>query len=170
MNMTAFGTQQMIQAERELDGRIDFAFSKAAELREKMAEVDEKLAKDNAPPTAREVEQFRAYIQGHAQTAEWQVVLERIARGELTWRKIVEDLAENQVDRDVSAAMASLSKVAKPSFEELVASGVLPDPAAVTAEDKPKPEESARESRRARPAYGDNDDDWNEDQSIFVRR
>jgi len=159
------GTQQMIQAERELDGRINFAFSKARELQAKIEEIDEKLAKDSAPPSAEEVDQFRTYVLSHARTDEWQVVTDRIDRGELSWRQIVEGIAENTVDRDVSAAFASLSKVPPATLDSLIASGVLPDPDAAV-EQAPE-EEDASPARPA--AYGDDDDEWNEDQSIFRR-
>lgn len=125
-----FGTPEMAQAERELDGRIDYALAKARELQARVDEVEEKLAKDE-PPTDQEVERFRAYIVGHAQTEEWQRVIERIGKGELTWRQIVEGMvmATGQVDDGVKAAFASLSTVPPASMEELVEIGVLPEPA-----------------------------------------
>lgn len=143
-----FGTPEMDQAERELDGRIDHALAKARELQAKVDDVEASLAKDE-PPSDQEVERFRAYIVGHAKTEEWQRVIERIARGELTWRQIVEGMvmATGHVDAGVKAAFASLSTVPPASMEELVEIGVLPEPAppadAEQAEqEQPEPDQS----------------------------
>ncbi|GAB3451346.1 hypothetical protein [Actinophytocola sediminis] len=161
-----FSTQQMIQAERELDGRIDFAFSKARELQAKVEEVEEKLARNATPLTHEDVERFRAYILGHARTDEWQLVIDRIDKGELIWRGIVEGVDEGTLDREVTAAMASLSKVPPASVETLVEIGVLPDLNPSTqdtedTEDTDKPDKAAVDEV--------DDEEWGEDQSIFNR-
>ncbi|MEU6645948.1 hypothetical protein ABZ863_25835 [Saccharomonospora sp. NPDC046836] len=158
-----YRSTRMVQAERELDGRIDFAFSRARILQEKAEEVEQKLAKDAQPPTNEEVARFKAYVLGHARTEEWQVVVERIGRGELTWRQIVESVAEGRLDRDVSAAMASLTRVPPTTMESLTQSGVLPDLDKAAAEDKD--EKPAQDTRHERPALSD--DEWFEDQSFL---
>lgn len=120
-------TPEMMHAERELDARIDHALGKARELREKVDEVEADLAKQ-PPPTDAEVERFKAFILGHARTEPWQLVIERIERGHLTWRQVVESVSSGRVDPDVRAAMASLRDVPPASQETLVEIGVLPDP------------------------------------------
>lgn len=168
-----YRSPQMVQAERELDGRIDFAFGKARTLRAKVEEVEQKLAEDAQPPTNAEVERFKAYVLGHGRTAEWQVVLERIGRGELTWRQIVEGVADGRFDRDVSAAMASLSRVPPASMESLVEIGVLPDlEKAGQAEEQdaeqPAGDDGETPGEGASSARDDNDDDeWFEAQSVL---
>lgn len=158
-----FSTQQMIQAERELDGRINFAFSRARELQAKLQEVEEKLARDTEPLTNEDVERFKAYILGHARTDEWQLVIDRIEQGELSWRQVVEGVAEGRLDRDVSAAFASLSKVPPATVDSLVTIGVLPDL------DKAAHDADGDENNRDDRDRSDDDDEWSEDQSIFNR-
>lgn len=164
-----FSTPQMIQAERELDGRIDFAFTRAQELRAKVHEVEEKLAKDSEPLTSAEVEQFRTYVLGHARTEEWQPVIDRIERGESSWRQVVEGIAEGRFDRDVSAALASLSKVPPASVESLVALGLVHEVEKPTQDADSGKGDRAPAARR-RPAAPPDDDEWFEDRSIYVRR
>lgn len=163
-----FRTPQMIQAERELDGRINVAFNRARELQAKVQEVEEKLAKDTKPLTNEEVERFKRYILGHARTDEWQPVLDRIERGELTWRQIVEGLAEGRLDREVSAALASLSKVPPATMDSLVSIGVLPDPDKA-AQDTDGGEKDRGRNGRGRSNEPVDDDDYFENQSIFRR-
>ncbi|TCP53455.1 hypothetical protein EV191_10422 [Tamaricihabitans halophyticus] len=166
-----YRTPQMERAERELDGRIDFALSKAREVQAKTEEVEQKLAQDTTPLTNAEVDRFKAYIEGHVKTPEWQAVLERIARGELTWRQIVEGVAEGELDRDVSAAMASLTRVPPANTAELTAIGVLPDmdKAAKAMRDAEAPEQggSTESAPRARASEPADDDDWFEGGSIM---
>lgn len=165
-----FSTPQMIQAERELDGRIDFAFSRAQELRAKVHEVEEKLARDTEPLTNAEVEQFKAYVLGHARTEEWQPVIDRIERGESSWREVVEGVAEGRFDQDVSAALASLSKVPPATVESLVDMGLVADLDKAAQDADSGEKDRGRDDRRRSTARSDDDDEWFEDQSIYVRR
>ncbi len=136
-------TPEMVQADRELDARIDYAFKSMHDVRGAAEEIDEKYG-DEPPPTAEEVERFRTYITGHAHTEEWRVVMERIARGELTWRGIMEDFLAGRTDREVSAAFASLQRVPPATEQELTELGMVapvePEPPAAP---EPEPDEPA---------------------------
>jgi len=148
----------MEQAERELDARIDYAFSKAREAEHKAQDLEQRQGPPE-PPTDEDVERIKAYVEGHGRTEEWQRVLERVNRGELTWRQIVEGLATGRLDRGVAAAFDSLSRVPPASVEELIASGVLAaDP---PAEPPPAAEEPPRPAaRRPRPVEEEDEDSY----------
>src|SRR5688500_16540112 len=96
-------TPEMKHAERELDGRIDHALGVVRKVREQLAEFERKVG-DPAPPTEEDVERVRTFVLAHARTDEWQPVLDRINRGELTWREVVSGLAAGNADRSVAAA------------------------------------------------------------------
>lgn len=141
-------TPEMTQAERELDGRIDHALGVAAEVESTVEEFERRVGPPE-PPTDTEVERIKVFVLGHARTDEWQPVLDRINRGELTWRQVVEGLATGHADRSVAAAFDSLSTVPPASFEKLVEIGLFP---ASLPADAPSEEDVAA-------AADDNDDD-----------
>jgi hypothetical protein len=121
----ALYTPEMEHAEREMEARADYALSVGRRVQEQTEKLSDKLGPPE-PPTDEDVERIRKFILGHAMTEQWRHVVERINRGELTWRGIVEGLAYGTLDRGVSAAFASLSRVPAVSMEELVQSGVFP--------------------------------------------
>jgi hypothetical protein len=115
-------TYEMVQAERELDARIDYALRLGHEV---AAEVDsaEQTLGENEPVTDADVSRMKAFILGCARTPEWELVIGRIDEGELTWRLVLEQMT---TDRDVAAAFESLSKVPPVSMEILIQNGVFP--------------------------------------------
>lgn len=126
----------MRQAERELEGRIDHALGVANRVRAQVAEFERKVG-PQSPPSDEDVDRIRTFVLGHARTDEWQPVLDRIDRGEMTWREVVTGLATGHADRGVAAAFDSLAKTAPASVEDLVGLGIFPahlpdDPAAGT--------------------------------------
>jgi hypothetical protein len=142
-------TPEMVQAERELDGRIDHALSVAAEVQAKVDEFERHVGEPE-PPTDAEVDRIRAFVLGHARTDEWQPVLDRINRGELTWRQVVEGLATGHTEPAVAAAFDSLSTVPPASFEKLVEIGIFP---ASLPDEAPEEEAAVTEN-------DDDDDQW----------
>ncbi|WP_218160273.1 hypothetical protein [Amycolatopsis marina] len=138
---------EMERADRELDDRIDQAFSQAREVRLKAGEIAQKVAEDSGPPTAEEVERIRKFVLGHALTDEWQRVIDLINRGELTWREVVEGLATGGLDHRVAAAFDSLSAIPPADMEKLIEIGVLPtEPSGAQAENKPEERQSRRDN------------------------
>lgn len=139
---------EMEQAERELDARIDYALKTAREAEAQAAELEAKLAEDQEPPTDEQVERIKTYVLGHARTPEWEPVLERIERGHLTWRQIVDGLANGGLDREVAAAFDSMAHVPPASLEKLIEIGVFPAdlPSEKPAEDEPEDEEPEADS------------------------
>ncbi len=115
-------TPEMTQAERELDGRVEYALRVAGRVREQVASLDRKPV----AVTDEDVERVRAFVLGHARTDEWQPVLDRIDRGELTWRQVVEGLAHGGADRETAAAFEALRNTPPPSVAKLVEIGVFP--------------------------------------------
>jgi hypothetical protein len=138
--------RDMTQVERELDGRIDHALGVAGRVRARLTELRRK-AGTPAAPTDEDVERIKAFVLGHARTDEWRPVLDRIDRGELTWRAVAEGLARGGADRDVATAFDTLSAVPPASVEKLVEIGVFPA--------RPPAEEAATEP----PVDEDRDDD-----------
>ena len=146
-------TPEMDHAERELDARADYALGLARELEEK-TEAFEQRFNEKEPPSEEDVERMRKYILGHAMTEQWRAVVERINRGELTWREIVDGLFYGTLDRQVSSAFASLNRVPPASMEELIQLGVLPAPPS----NQPVAEAEAPDNRRTKPDH--DEDDW----------
>ncbi|MFI7677616.1 hypothetical protein [Actinophytocola sp. NPDC049390] len=134
-------TPEMTQAERELDGRIEHALRVAGRVREQLTSLDRKAV----PVSDEDVERVRAFVLGHAHTDEWRPVLDRIDRGELTWRQVVEALATGNADRAVATAFDSLPKATPATVEKLVEIGVfpahLPEPPPVEAPRPPVDED-----------------------------
>lgn len=95
-------TAEIQHAERVLDAAIDGA---AATLR-RSDELLAELEATEEPATEEEIEGLRALLTGRGRTPEVEVLLDRIARGEFTWR----DLAEGRLalDPGVQAAFESL--------------------------------------------------------------
>lgn len=145
--------EEMAQVERELDARIDHALARGREV-ERLAEELHRRQGPPEPPTDEEVQRIKAYVLGHARTEEWNRVIERINRGELTWRQIVEGLGTGRLDRMVAAAFDSLSRVPPASLDELIETGVFPP---MPSEDKPADEEP-KNKRASR--HDDEDDDY----------
>lgn len=136
-----FTSPQMIQADRELDARIDYAMKASHDVRAALEEMEQR-EKDEPPPSDEEVERFRRFVTGHVRTDEWQRVLERIDRGELTWRGLVEDFAAGRTDREVNAAFASLQHAPPASEQELIELGIQaaePADAGDVVDDAPPP-------------------------------
>lgn len=136
---------EMAQVERELDARIDHALAQGREV-ERLTEELERRTGPPEPPTDEEVQRIKAFVLGHARTEEWNRVIERINRGELTWREVVEGLSTGRLDRSVAAAFDSLSRVPPASLDELIESGVFPPmpPDDAPAEDEPKTSDTRR--------------------------
>lgn len=145
-------TPEMAQAERELDARIDHAMSVMSRVRAKVDEFEQKVGEPERP-TDDQVERIKNFVVGHAKTAEWQLVIDRINRGQLTWRQVVEGLAYGNLDSEVSAAFRSLSRVPPASMEKLVEIGVFPRelPAEAPAEDEAADEAAEPRAPRRRP-------------------
>ena len=159
----ALYTPEMEHAEREMDARADYALSVGRRVQEQTEKLDAKLGPPE-PPTDEDVERIRQFVLGHAMTEQWRLVVERINRGELTWRVIVEGLVYGTLDRGVSAAFASLSRVPPVSLEALVQPGVfpadqLPGPAGEEKKETPPP------ANRRRPR-ADDDDQWFDEDPI----
>lgn len=121
-------TPEMTQAERELDGRIEYALRVAGRVREQVASFERKVA-EQAPPTDEDVARVRAFVLENP-TAQWQPVLTRIDRGELTWREVVDGLATGGVDRTLAAAFESLPTTTPEN---------LPEPPPATPKPTPPP-------------------------------
>lgn len=157
-----FLAPEMERADRELDARIEYAFSQAREVRLKAGEIAQKVAEDAGPPTAEEVERIRKFVLGHARTDEWQRVIDLINRGELTWREVVEGLANGRLDHRVAAAFDSLSTVPPADTAKLVEIGVLPvEPPGERAEDRPEEKQSRRDNDEAdEESYFDDPLSW----------
>ncbi|MCC8244983.1 hypothetical protein [Saccharothrix luteola] len=147
-------TPEMDQAERELNARANYALDLGRGLAEKAAQLDQRFD-EKEPPSDEDVERMKKYILGHAMTEQWRQVVTRIDRGELTWREIVDGLFHGTLDREVSAAFRSLSRVPPASVEELVQLGVLP----TLPPDRP----TTAESRTTATRPDDDDDEWFED-------
>jgi hypothetical protein len=149
-------TPEMDHAERELNARAEYALSVGRELEAQTKEFEERFA-EKEPPSDEDVERLKKFILGHAMTEQWRQVVERINRGELTWREIADGLFHGTLPPDVAAAFRSLGRVPPASQEDLVAIGVLePVPGAQTAAPVEEPE--AADSRK--PSGDDDDDEW----------
>lgn len=146
-------TPEMDHAERELNARADYALNLARGLEAKVEQFEQRF-NEKEPPSDEDVERMKKYILGHAMTEQWRQVVQRINRGELTWREIVNGLFYGTLDREVSAAFRSLNRVPPASMEELVQLGVLPSPPS----DQPPAEPRATPTRRTR--RDDDDDEW----------
>lgn len=155
----AMHTPEMDHAERELDARADYALSVGRRVQERTERLSDKLGPPE-PPTEEDVERIRKFVLGHAMTEQWRAVVERINRGELTWRGIVEGLVYGTLDRGVSAAFASLSRVPPVSVAELVGSGVF------LAEQMPGAERDEKPPARARRPRPDDEDQWFDEDPI----
>ena len=164
--MTSFGhtridvTPEMEQAERELDSRIDYALLDAHDARAALEEVERNEVDE--PITDEEVERFRLYVTGHARTDAWQPVFDRIERGELTWREVVENYASGDLDRETAKALTSMQHVPAANAEQLAEIGITPAaPQAEVTEPQDEPEESAHEDvGSAGGRLFAEDDDW----------
>lgn len=110
-------TPEMTQAERELDGRIEYALRVAGRVREQVASFERKVA-DQPAPTDEDVARIKDFVLTEP-TAQWQPILTRIDRGELTWREVVDGLATGNADRMVAAAFESLPMTTPENLAEL---------------------------------------------------
>jgi len=163
-------TDEMEQAERLLDARIDYAYEQGREVQAKTEALEAKTAaKGDEPPSDEDVERIEKFVRGHAHTEEWRKVVERIDRGHLTWRQVVEGLAgTGPVDPEVTAAFNSLSRVPPASLEKLIDLGVFP--ASLPGEETvvEEPETPAPQGKRHRFDHPD-EDEWFEDNSPLGR-
>lgn len=81
-------------------------------LEQIVTEVEEKMAANHSPVNIERMTEFtRLWVLEHKWTPEWQKVLDRISRGELTWREIAQSRYELKAEPDVKAAFKSLEKV-----------------------------------------------------------
>ncbi|WP_028851824.1 hypothetical protein [Thermocrispum municipale] len=155
-------TPGMEAAQRELEARIDHALLSAHDLRGALEDL-ERDEKDE-PITDEDVERFRLYITGHARTDAWQPVFERLERGELTWRKIVEDFASGNLDRETARALTSLRDVPPATPEQLNEIGFdrfAPEKAEAEPEEpEPEPEQPADAGGGFGGRFFNDDDDW----------
>jgi hypothetical protein len=166
----SYYTFEMEQAERELDARIDYALDQAREVQAQTEELEAKNAAKDEPPSDADVERIEKFVRGHAHTEEWRKVLERIDRGHLTWRQVVDGLAGiGPEDREVTQAFNSLSRVPPASLEELIEIGVFPAelPGDETAADT-EPKDQAPQGKKRRFDHPD-EDEWFEDSSPLGR-
>lgn len=146
-------TPEMDYAERELNARADYALSLARGLEAEVEEFEQRF-NEKEPPSDDDVERMRRYILGHAMTEQWRQVIERVDRGELTWREIVDGLFNGTLDNEVSAAFRSLNRVPPASLEDLVELGVLSESVPDSDSDEPSAEpDTARDD-------DDDDDEW----------
>lgn len=167
-----WSTPEMQQAERELDARIDYAMSVATEVREKADEL-ERWVEAQEPPSDEDVERIKNFVLGHARTDEWQRVIDRIDRGELTWRQVVEGLASGTLDHRVAAAFESLSRVPPANLEKLIEIGVFPAqlPDEAPTDDKANDESAPRRGGADHPSAGGQDDEeWYDEDPLRRRR
>jgi len=116
-------TPEMVQAERELDARINSAFDTVRAATDRLRELAEK---EEQPIQDEVVDQLRVYVTSHALTPEWQRVIDRIDQGELTWRQVVEREGAQRDDTEVAAAFASIERVPPPTEEQLAEMGLAP--------------------------------------------
>jgi hypothetical protein len=147
-------TPEMEHAERDLDARIDHALGVVREIEAKVDEFDRKLGPPE-PPSDEDVERIKNFVTGHARTTEWRAVIERIDRGHLTWREVVEGFVHQTLDRDVSAAFRSLTRVPPASVEKLMEIGVFPADMLDGAEPDDEPDDTAGQD-----ADDLEDEDW----------
>ncbi|MQA08987.1 MAG: hypothetical protein GEU98_10660 [Pseudonocardiaceae bacterium] len=120
----------MDEVRRELAARLDRALSSARSLRERVDEIDRKLRDTPDPPAPgrpsdEEVARFRKFILGYAWTPAWRPVIDRIDRGELTWRQVAESGISGMPDPGIAAAFASSSTLPPPNTEQLAEIGAL---------------------------------------------
>lgn len=111
-------TPEMTQAERELDGRIEYALRVAGRVREQMATFERKVA-EQPPPSDEDVERIKTFVLDQPPTEQWQPILTRITRGELTWREVVDGLATGNADRTLATAFESLPMTTPDNLAEL---------------------------------------------------
>ncbi|HEX2132991.1 MAG TPA: hypothetical protein VHH15_15690 [Actinophytocola sp.] len=159
MQGRTFPTFTMEQAERELDARIDYAFFRAREAEHRAEDLGRRTGPAE-PPSDEDVERIKAYVEGHARTEEWQRVLERINRGEVTWREVVEGLATGRLDHETAAAFDSLSRVPPASLEKLVEIGVAPAEQPEEPPAEPEPEPKPVDHSRPRPIEYEDEDEY----------
>ncbi|HEY0449401.1 hypothetical protein [Actinophytocola sp.] len=119
-------TPEMIQAERELDARIDHALGVAREVEARLDELERQETEQEPPPPDEDVERLKAFVLGYARSPEWERVIDRIDEGELTWRQVYESPFTQRADRQIAAAFESLSTVPPPTEAKLAEIGVLP--------------------------------------------
>lgn len=98
-------TGAVLHAERALDAAVDSAAAEARRADDLLAEVKA----NEEPATEEEVDEFRQFVTGRGYAPEWAEVIERIGRGELTWREVVE--ASDSRDSSIQAAYDSMRRV-----------------------------------------------------------
>lgn len=103
---------EMDAARRELAARIDAVRQQAGELEAMVEQAREKSAAiDSYESIGRQAEFARLWVLAHERTPEWQLVLDRIDRGELSWRDIVVSQMALRMEPDVRRAYKSLDTV-----------------------------------------------------------
>ena len=173
MPYQGYYTAAMEQAERELDARIDYAYEQGREAEAQTEALEAKTAaKGDAPPSDEDIERIEKFVRGHAQTPEWAKVIDRIDRGHLSWREVVENLTGTApADSEVTAAFRSLSRVPPASLEKLIDIGVLP--AELPGEETPEPSQLSQPSQpplgKTRRFDHPDEDEWFEDRDPLGR-
>lgn len=130
----------------ELDRILSFALSSARDIEAKADEILNNLE----PASDEEVAAFRDYILTKGRTPEWNIVIARIEKGELTWREIVDGDCER--DSDVLDAMRSTPRMSLQATAEPTEydTGANPN----------------RETGHPRSHYHNDDDDYFEGLSV----
>ncbi|WP_028845940.1 MULTISPECIES: hypothetical protein [Thermocrispum] len=96
---------------RRLDETIESAYRRIQQVEHSTAELREKRARDAERLTDKQIEAMKAGILARERTPEWQVVMERIAKGDFSWRHVITSYFAGTMDPDVKAAFDSLSDV-----------------------------------------------------------
>lgn len=128
-------TSEMHHADRAADAVIDEAAATIRQSDELLAELDAK----EEPATQEEIDQLRKFVMDHVRTPEWAVVLERISRGEISWRDLV--VGRFALDPEVRAAFESLRSVppigsGEPDPEQPVAQADRPSSQRTVSDDE----------------------------------
>lgn len=102
----------MEAARQGLAARIATARQRIHELDRRVEEARARFgATDDGDSTQRQAEFARQWVLAHELTPEWRLVLDRIDRGELSWRDIVLSQRAMRMDPDVRRAYRSLDAV-----------------------------------------------------------
>lgn len=107
--MRSFSTSDWYTPEaREAERECDLAIEDAAATIRKSDELLEEF-REEMVVTQEEIDNFSALVTGRCRTPEWDAVIDRINRGELSWKQLLE--GKYSVDPDIVAAFESLRSI-----------------------------------------------------------
>jgi len=112
--MTQFGKVDLPDLDglrRKIDETIESAHRRIQQVEHSTAELREKRARDAERLSDKQIEAMKAGILARERTPEWQVVMERIAKGDFSWRHVIASYFAGTMDPDVKAAFNSLATV-----------------------------------------------------------